>query len=119
MSKYKTKFSGKKNSYNTGATRDNNEGKGAYELISPYMLQRLAGVYERGAKNHGDRNWEKGIKYSRLIQSALRHITQYLCGMRDEDHLAQAIWNLSAVIHFESLGRKELNDLPDYKKPLF
>jgi len=102
-----------------GVKRDNNEGKGAYELISPLALKRLAQVYERGAKQKGGRNWEAGFPMSRCIQSALRHTEQYLEGMRDEDHLAQAAWNLFAAIHFEEQIARgnlptELNDLPNY-----
>jgi hypothetical protein len=75
------------------------------------MLRRLAGVYERGAKNHGDRNWEKVMPLSRLYNSAMRHTLQAMAGQTDEDHLGQAIWNLSAIIHFQEVGRTELNDL--------
>ena len=109
-----TKFSGKKDEYKTGATRDQREGKGRFDLITPMMLRRLAGVYERGAKNHGDRNWEKGIPFSRLLDSALRHINQYREGYRDEDHIVQAIWNLACLVHFEDMKREDLNDLPNY-----
>lgn len=113
--KHKTKFSGVKDEYPTGATRDRREGKGRYDLISPLALKRLAGVYERGAKNHGDRNWEMGIPYSRLMDSALRHTNQHLSGMRDEDHIAQAVWNLMALLHFDEQGRgQELDDLPGH-----
>jgi len=103
----------------SGAKRDDNTGKGAYELISPLALKRLAGVYERGAKQKGARNWEHGIPFSRCMQSAIRHIFQYLEGMRDEDHLMQACWNLIAIAHFEECIKrgklpKELNDLPNY-----
>ena len=105
--------------FESGAKRDNPEGKGAYELISPIALKRLAQVYERGATQKGDRNWEFGFPMSRCIQSAIRHTFQYLEGLRDEDHLAQAIWNLMACIHFEEMierGKlpKELDDLPNY-----
>ena len=105
--------------FDSGAKRDNNKGKGAYELISPIALRRLAQVYERGAKQKGDRNWEFGFPMSRGIQSAIRHIFQYLEGHRDEDHLAQSMWNLMAVIHFEDQIKKgklpkELNDLPNF-----
>jgi hypothetical protein len=104
-------------SFESGAKRDNNKGKGAYELISPIALRRLAQVYERGAKQKGARNWEFGFPMSRALQSSIRHIFQYLEGMRDEDHLAQAAWNLFAAIHFEEKIKvgilpKELNDLP-------
>lgn len=117
MSKTKkqtTKFSGKKDQYASGATRDRRAGKGRFDLITPFMLERVAGVYERGAANHGDRNWEKGIPFSRLIDSALRHVNQWRKGERDEDHLAQAIWNLAAILHFEETGGELYNDIPLY-----
>lgn len=106
-----TKFSGVKDEYPTGATRDTSKGKGRYDLISPLFLKRLAKVLEVGAKNHGDNNWMKGMPYSRLIDSSLRHISQFNEGLRDEDHLVQAVCNLMFLIHFEEEGRKDLNDL--------
>jgi hypothetical protein len=111
MSEFDTKFSGTKDYYPGGGTRDKSEGKGRYDLITPHMIRRLALVYERGAKNHGDRNWQKGIPFSRLYSSALRHTFQALEGKTDEDHIGQAIWNLAAVIHFQELGRTDLDDV--------
>lgn len=118
--KFETKFSGIKQEFESGATRDNNENKGKFVLISPVALKRLAEVYERGAKNHGERNWEKGFPIGRALDSAIRHIYQYLAGLRDEDHLAQAAWNLFAAIHFEEMIErgllpKNLDDLPNYQ----
>jgi hypothetical protein len=122
MAEYETKFSGVKQEYASGATRDKAVGKGKYVFIPPLSLKRLAAVYERGAANHGDRNWEQGFPMSRALDSAIRHIYQYIEGMRDEDHLAQAAWNLFAAMHFEemierSLLPKELDDLPNYTPP--
>lgn len=111
MSKFVVKDSGKREEFDTGARRDTREGKGRFDLISPYMLRRLAVVMERGAVKYGDRNWEKGMPFSRFIDSALRHINQFLSYSHDEDHLAQAIFNLMAVIHFEETGRADLDDL--------
>lgn len=118
MREYETKVEDLK-TFDSGAKRDTTEGKGSYDLISPIALKRLALVYERGAKQKGSRNWEKGIPFSRCIQSSIRHIYQYIEGLRDEDHLMQAAWNLFAVAHFEEiidrgLLSKELNDLPNY-----
>jgi Domain of unknown function (DUF5664) len=107
---FDTKFSGAYDRFPSGATRDIGAGKGRYDLISVHMLRRLAGVYERGSTNHGDRNWEKGIPFSRLYSSAIRHALQALSGDVDEDHLGQAIWNLAAIMHFQEAGRDELND---------
>jgi hypothetical protein len=110
-----TKDSGKREEFGSGAVRDVREGKGRYDLFSPIAIRRLAGVYERGARKYSDRNWEAGIPISRCLDSALRHTFQYLSGEKDEDHLAQACWNLMACMHFEEL-KPELNDLPWGKK---
>ena len=106
---------GKRETFETGAVREPSTGKGAYELISPFALMRIAKWYEGGAKKYSDRNWEKGLKFGRLIQSALRHLIRWMMGDRSEDHLAAVCWNIMAMIHFEELGMdRELNDYPDY-----
>jgi hypothetical protein len=108
---YVTKDSGQREEFDTGAVRDVQEGKGRYDLISFYALHRLAGLYERGAVKYSERNWEKGVKASRCLSSALRHIAQYMMGMKDEDHLAGAAWNIFAVMHFEQT-MPEMIDIP-------
>ncbi len=116
---YITKDSGKRQSFETGAVRDIQQGKGRFDLITPIALRRLAGVYERGAVKYADRNWEKGIPLGRFMDSALRHLNQYIEGNRDEDHLAQAMWNIASAIHTEEMIKRkllpeELNNLPNY-----
>lgn len=109
------KDGGKRETYNTGAIREPATGKGAYELMSPFALMRIAKHYENGAKKYADRNWEHGIPFGRLIQSATRHLNQWEQGDRSEDHLAAICWNVMAMIHFEEVGMdKELNDYPFY-----
>jgi hypothetical protein len=117
----KVKDSGKRQEFKTGSVRDTNIGKGRYDLISPLMLQRLAKHFENGATKYGDRNWEKGQPLSRYFDSAVRHLYKHLEGMRDEDHLAAAVWNVGAMIHTEELIERGLlpeglNDLPNYLK---
>ena len=116
---YALKDSGEKAAYSTGAQRDTRAGKGRFDLLSPIALRRLAAVAEKGAEKYDARNWEKGIPMSRLLDSAKRHLNQYQEGHRDEDHLAQAMWNCMAAIHTkEMIDRrqlpKELDDLPSY-----
>jgi hypothetical protein len=116
---YTTKDSGKREGFGTGAVRDVRSGKGRYDLMSFLALHRIAGVYERGAAKYDDRNWEQGIPISRNIDSALRHVSQYMLGEDDEDHLAQAAWNLIAALHFDEgikreLYPRELDDRPRY-----
>ena len=105
--------SGKRISYGEeGAMREPSTGKGRFDLITPWGLERLAKWYEFGAMKYADRNWEKGIPFSRCIDSAMRHITKFMMGSVDEDHLSAAVWNLLVIIHFQELERKDLDDLP-------
>lgn len=114
-----TKDSGEREKHSSGAVRDVRTGKGRYDLITPIMLKRLAQLYERGAIKYGENNWTKGMPLSRYFDSAIRHAYNHLEGMRDEDHLVAAIWNLTAMVHTkEMIDRgilpKELDDLPNF-----
>jgi len=93
--------SGKRQEFPTGSVRDTREGKGRYDLIAPYALQRLAQHYENGSRKYGDRNWEKGQNLSRYLDSAARHLFKYLGGSREEDHLAAVAWNVFSYIQTE------------------
>ena len=96
----------------TGASRIDPRGKGRFDLLSPWATRDLARHFEAGAALHGERNWEKGMPFSRLVSSAMRHLDQFRMGLTDEDHLSAARWQLHVLAHFRALGRTELNDLP-------
>lgn len=109
--------SGRRSEFVTGAVRDIQIGKGRFDLLPPKALLRLAKHYERGCQKYGDRNWEKGIPFSRYIDSALRHIIKFLDGQVDEDHLVAAAWNLMCLLEtqeriIKGTLPKELDDLP-------
>jgi len=119
LAKYITKDSKKRRHFSTGSRRDIATGKGRYDLVSPIMMERLAGLLERGADKYDDRNWEKGMPLSVYMDSGLRHIYKFLEGHKDEDHLIAAIWNFQALLHIEEMIKrgkisKDLNDLPNY-----
>ena len=124
---YKIADGGKREDQGTGAMRDTRAGKGRYDLLSPVAQRRLAKHTEAGAIKYSDRNWEKGMAFSRFLDSAKRHINDYemlalykregrslttLPSDVDarEDHLAAAVWNLAAVMHFEDIA-PEFDDL--------
>ncbi len=109
--KFTLEDSGKREESESGMVRDARGGKGRFDLMSPIALLRIARVYEKGAEKYEDRNWEKGREFSRFIDSALRHINQYLAGETTEDHLAQGAWNLMAVMHLETT-HPEMDDIP-------
>ena len=119
--KYELKDSGKRKKFKSSAVRDLQDGKGRYDLISPLALRRLAIIYERGAKKYSARNWEKGMPISTFLSPAIRHTEQNIEGLRDEDHLAQAAWNLFSAMHIEEMIErgllpKELDDRPNFIK---
>ena len=107
--------SGNRISYGeTKAIREPSSGKGRYDLITPFGLDRLAKWYELGSSKYADRNWEKGMPFSRYLDSARRHLNKFVMGMEDEDHLAAACWNIMAIMHHQELKQDELDDLPHY-----
>lgn len=115
------KDSGERETYPSGMTREPQMGRGRYDLISPLALRKLAIHYEGGANKYSDRNWEKGGPVSRHLNSAIRHLQQYLEGDRSEDHLSACVWNCFAITHImEMIDRNllpiSLNDLPNYTK---
>jgi len=113
--------SGKREKFSTGAVREPNLMRGRYDLVSPISLKALAIHYERGSEKYSDRNWEKGLPLSRHLNSAIRHLNEYLTGDRSEDHLSACSWNCFAIVHnleMIELGKlpAELNDLPNIER---
>lgn len=106
-----TKDSGARRDFETGARRDVRTGKGRYDLMSPVATRRECQLLERGAVKYGDRNWEKGMPISVFLDSAIRHIFNYLEGEATEDHLAAARWNIGCAMHMEE-KHPELQDIP-------
>ena len=108
------KDSGERDTYESGAQRDNHEGKGRFDLIPTQPLLRLARHYERGAIKYSPRNYEKGMPISRYVDAAFRHLVKYMAGCDDEDHLAAVAWNVFAIMHHEE-KKPEMQDLPDWE----
>jgi hypothetical protein len=85
----------------TGSQRDSRKGKGRFDLLPALALKRLAQLYERGAEKYGDRNWEKGQPLSWYLDSAARHLFDYLGGDRSEDHVTAVAWNALGFVATE------------------
>lgn len=113
---FKTKDSGKREDFPSGAKRDTQENKPRYDLISPFALTRLAHLMSRGAEKYGEHNWSKGMPISRFYSSGLRHLMQFALGDKSEDHLAAVLFNIMAIIHFEEIGRADLDDMKLWNK---
>jgi len=119
---YTTDYDCEMMEYEDGAKRSATTDKGRFDLIPTNILFRVAKVYQRGGDKHGDRNWEKGFPICRAIDSAIRHLLQFQLKMKDEDHAAQAIWNIFAAAHLEEMVEEGVLDSkwdnrPVYEKP--
>ena len=113
----KLKDSGARQEFTTGAVRDTQTGKGRYDLLPTRAIREVALVFQAGGQKYSDRNWEKGIPLGRFLDSGLRHAFQALQGEDDENHPAQAAWNLLCFLETRArikagLLPAELDDLP-------
>lgn len=91
------------------------EGKIRFDLIPPEWHWALADVMTEGVKKYAERNWEKGMSWSKMIGCAGRHILKFMCGERYDDetgchHLAMAAWNLLSLMSYDLRGVGE----PDF-----
>jgi len=78
-----------------------NEGKLRYDLVHPKSHEDMVKVLTLGAAKYKDRNWERGMKWSNILQSLKRHVAAFEKG-EDYDqetgelHMAHAACN----VHF-------------------
>ncbi len=85
------------------------EGKSRVDLLPADALMEVGAVYAAGAKKYGDRNWEKGMKWTRMLGPLLRHLFQWMRGIeRDEEtgqrHIAMVVWNALGLLTYELRG---------------
>ena len=96
------------------AQREPDTDKGRPDLISPFAIERLAKWYSLGSMKYGDRNWEKGMPFSRYIASLERHVIAIKKGDESEDHLSAIAWNAFAIMHHQELNELQWDDMPHY-----
>lgn len=92
------------------------EDKVRMDLIPVSMLTGVGKVLTFGAKKYGDRNWEAGIKWSRVYAAALRHLMAWWGGEEyDQEsglpHLYHATCCLAFLIEYSGT-KTEFDDRP-------
>lgn len=98
--------------FETGAIRDNSDGKGRMDLLPWNAIRELSKHCERGAAHYGEGNVRKGIPMHSLMDSAARHLAQYISGDNAEPyHLVATLWNVAWAVE-QQTTHPELNDLP-------
>ncbi len=89
-------------------------GKPNLSLLPARAIMELGKVLSYGEEKYGAHNWRKGIKFSRNIAAALRHIFKHLSG-EDIDpesgclHLAHCCVDLMFILEYLGI-RSDLDD---------
>ncbi len=96
------------------------EGKPDFTYLDPSALEGLCKVLEYGDKKYtvddvsGRNNWKKGMTYSKVIRSLLRHTFKLLQGeFTDPESGLQHIDHIGANWMFLSYYMKNREDLDD------
>lgn len=95
--------------FNTGAIRDDQEGKPDFiETLSYTALRRYIGYMTEKKKKYGAGNFKKGIPIDSYEKSLMRHIDKYMRNKYEngqdepnEDHLSAMIFNIFGIMHEE------------------
>ena len=88
-----------------GTKNDRADAKPRTDLVSPSLMIGAARVLAPGAEKYGERNWERGMKWSRPFGAAIRHMWAWFMG-EDLDpetglhHLWHAGCNLMFLAHY-------------------
>lgn len=96
------------------------DGKLRMELVPPVVVEAIAEVLTMGAGKYGERNWEKGMLWSRCIGSLMRHLFAFLRG-EDIDsesgllHISHVLCNAAFIRQYYAT-HPELDDRPTSAK---
>ena len=82
-----------------------NEGKVRYDLVPTYAQEQFAKVLTKGSEKYAERNWELGMKWSKVTASLKRHIAAFEAGedFDKEDgllHMAHAMCNTAFLVEY-------------------
>lgn len=81
--------------------RKDDGGKARYELLAPEFLDGTAQILTFGAAKYEDRNWEKGMKWSRVFGAMMRHMWAWWAGQKLDSETGKShLWHASCCLMF-------------------
>jgi len=103
-----------------GGGERHNEGKPRFSLMPPDVLLEVARVFTKGADKYKSRNWERGQKWTVVLDSLHRHLNAFERG-EDVDpeselhHLTHIIINGMFLLAYQLRGLTKYDDRPSYE----
>jgi hypothetical protein len=93
------------------------DGKLRWDLVPYDAIEGLVKVLTFGAVKYEDRNWEKGITYSRVFAACQRHLTAWYRGENNDletglSHLDHALCCVAFLSAFEKREMTEFDNRP-------
>ena len=94
-----------------------------WDLVPWDAMEDVVGVLNHGAVKYDYRNWENGMKWSRLFSAAMRHMVSWFQFREDKDkesgisHLSHAICCLLFILSYE-LRKSGEDDRPRIYDPI-
>lgn len=81
--------------------RKDDQNKIRMELIAPELMAAVGKVLTFGAAKYEDRNWEQGMKWSRVFGAAMRHLWLWWAGQKkDKESGYSHLWHAACCIMF-------------------
>lgn len=102
--------------FDGGSFREKKIGKGMFHAIPAESLKRLAQRYEVGPLVYDvqPNSWREGFPQTSFLDSAMRHLVEYMEGDNSEDHLAAVAWNVFGAMWME-MNKPEWMDIETRK----
>lgn len=94
------------------------DGKPQMALLCPIALEACAAVLTFGAKKYAAHNWQKGMAWSRVLNSLLRHTFKFMAGedVDPESGLPHVDHILCNALFLSNYYRKQKNYDDRYKE---
>lgn len=81
--------------------RKDDGGKAPYHLLAPEFLDATAQVLKFGAEKYAERNWEKGMNWSRPFSAMMRHMWAWWRGERADPETSMShLWHAACCVMF-------------------
>ncbi len=91
-----------------------NDGKPQWSMVDFKALEPMVEVLEYGAKKYSKDNWKKGLPYTKVSESLIRHLVAFLSGEYFDSesglpHVGHIACNAMFLSHM-ALFRKDMDD---------